>query len=175
MKQNLLFFLLVWCFSSCGSPDYEKAVADWVQTDKNGMRTNLKFEILEVSGITDITVADSLAVLKKRFEIQKEREISILAKELESAKTRMSFAKYAGVDLESYQNNINEAQVKLDSIKKQSFHSIYDKRKNEEVIAKILECRYVITPPLMKVKQEKRAAFILSPDMKKCFGKVSKK
>ena len=49
MKQNLLFFLLVWCFSSCGSPDYEKAVADWVQTDKNGMRTNLKFEILEVS------------------------------------------------------------------------------------------------------------------------------
>ena len=169
MKQNLLFFLLVWCFSSCGSPDYEKAVADWVQTDKNGMRTNLKFEILEVSGITDITVADSLAVLKERFEIQKEKEISILAKELESAKTKMSFAKYAGVDLESYQNNINEAQVKLDSIKKQAFHSIYDKRKNEEVIAKILECRYAITPPLMKVKQEKRAAFILSPDMKKCF------
>lgn len=169
MKQNLLFFLLVWCFSSCGSPDYEKAVADWVQTDKNGMRTNLKFEILEVSGITDITVADSLAVLKERFEIQKEKEISILAKELESAKTKMSFAKYAGVDLESYQNNINEAQVKLDSIKKQAFHSIYDKRKNEEVIAKILEMSICYNTSINESKTGKESSFHIISRYEKMF------
>ena len=71
MKNWLLLGVLILGLSSCGSPEYEKAIADWVQTDKDGTWTDLDFELVEVQSIEDITVSDSLSILKKRFEILK--------------------------------------------------------------------------------------------------------
>ena len=36
----------MFALSSCGSPEYEKAIADWLQTDENGTWTDLKFELM---------------------------------------------------------------------------------------------------------------------------------
>lgn len=40
--------VLLFALSSCGSPEYEKAIADWLQTDENGTWTDLKFELIEL-------------------------------------------------------------------------------------------------------------------------------
>ena len=39
MKSRILIVLL-FALSSCGSPEYEKAIADWLQTDENGTWTD---------------------------------------------------------------------------------------------------------------------------------------
>ena len=46
--KHLFFCMLLITFSSCSKPGYEKAIAEWVQTDSHGTWTDLKFELLEV-------------------------------------------------------------------------------------------------------------------------------
>ena len=172
MKNWLLLGVLILGLSSCGSPEYEKAIADWIQTDEDGTWTDLKFELIELIEEEDVTVSDSLSLLKKRFEILKKRDLERMKSDLESAELGMSFAKYAGVNLESYQNDIDVTQSRIDSLNNQTFHSIYDGKDDNEVIAKILKCRYAITSPLLNTRQEMNGSFILSPDMKRCFGAI---
>ena len=45
--KHLFFCMLLMTFSSCSKPGYEKAIAEWVQTDSQGTWTDLKFELLE--------------------------------------------------------------------------------------------------------------------------------
>lgn len=172
MKKNLLFVsLLALACTSCSVPDYEKAVSDWVQTDSHGTWIDMKFEMLEVLETKDITVSDSLSILKEQFDRQKDKTISTLKADIDNSKTRLSFAKFAGADLEDYQRYIDKVESQLDSVNNISFHSIYDNRKTDEVLAKVLKCRYAVTT---STRQEREGNFILSPDMKKCYGKLVK-
>ena len=61
--KHLFFCMLLITFSSCSKPGYEKAIAEWVQTDSHGTWTDLKFELLEVLETEDVTVSDSLCYL----------------------------------------------------------------------------------------------------------------
>ena len=65
MKSRILIVLL-FALSSCGSTEYEKAIADWLQTDENGTWTDLKFELIELLDEKDVTVSDSLLYLDSR-------------------------------------------------------------------------------------------------------------
>ena len=56
--KHLFFCMLLITFSSCSKPGYEKAIAEWVQTDSHGTWTDLKFELLEVLETEDVTVSD---------------------------------------------------------------------------------------------------------------------
>lgn len=167
MKKNLLSIGLMLSLFSCGVPDYEKAISDWVQTETQG-----KFEMLEVMETSDITVSDSLSILRKQFDMQKEKTISILKKDIDNSKTKLSFAKFAGADMTGYEKHISKIESQLDSVSNTSFHSIYDNRKAEEVLIKVLKCRYAITT---SGRKEKSGEFILSPDMKLCYGKLEVK
>ena len=55
--KHLFFCMLLIAFSSCSKPGYEKAIAEWVQTDSHGTWTDLKFELLEVLETEDVTVS----------------------------------------------------------------------------------------------------------------------
>lgn len=52
--KHLFFCMLLIAFSSCSKPGYEKAIAEWVQTDSHGTWTDLKFELLEVLETEDV-------------------------------------------------------------------------------------------------------------------------
>lgn len=41
--KHLFFCMLLITFSSCSKPGYEKAIAEWVQTDSHGTWTDLKY------------------------------------------------------------------------------------------------------------------------------------
>ena len=64
--KHLFFCMLLIAFSSCSKPGYEKAIAEWVQTDSHGTWTDLKFELLEVLETEDVTVSDSLCYLNNK-------------------------------------------------------------------------------------------------------------
>lgn len=68
----LLLFPLVWL--SCSSPsNYEKAIIDYLEIDKKGVKTDLKIEFLSMN-VSNITVADSISILQKQFEAKKTRK-----------------------------------------------------------------------------------------------------
>ena len=78
--KHLFFCMLLITFSSCSKPGYEKAIAEWVQTDSHGTWTDLKFELLEVLETEDVTVSDSLrALFKPSFSAYMEAEKSLKA------------------------------------------------------------------------------------------------
>ena len=60
MKLKLLFSPFVFCLVfGCGSRSTsEKAIADFVQTDKQGVWTDLQFEVIEMGEPVMITVGD---------------------------------------------------------------------------------------------------------------------
>lgn len=61
---------------------YEKAIADYVQTDKRGTWTDLKFEALSIEKSADVTVADSLKLLQTKFEKSRDEQIASQQKTL---------------------------------------------------------------------------------------------
>ena len=89
--KHLFFYMLLIAFSSCSKPGYEKAIAEWVQTDFHGTWTDLKFELLEVLEIEDVTVSDSLRHLNN-----KSAQLSAVIQKAESPRAlfKPSFSAY---------------------------------------------------------------------------------
>ena len=146
--KHLFFCMLLIAFSSCSKPGYEKAIAEWVQTDS-------KFELLEVLETEDVTVSDSLCYLNN-----KSAQLSAVIQKAESPRAlfKPSFSAYM------------EAEKSLKAT--DAMKAMYLHRDSTEVIGKILKCRYAIVQPHSGVQQKKTASFLLSPDMEKCIGKL---
>ena len=77
MKLKLLFSPFVFCLVfGCGSRSTsEKAIADFVQTDKQGVWIDLQFEVIEMGEPVMITVGDSIRILKETFEKKRGEEL----------------------------------------------------------------------------------------------------
>lgn len=148
--KHLFFCMLLMTFSSCSKPGYEKAIAEWVQTDSQGTWTDLKFELLE--GYNRIEQPASFKQQKRttsRYH-RKGGKSSYLVKP--------SFPAYMEAE-----KNIKETEA---------MKAMYQNRDSAEVIGKILKCRYSIVQPHSGVQQKKTGSFLLSPNMEKCIGKL---
>lgn len=172
----LLLGVSLFCLSSCRSHDYEKAIAEWIQTDKNGTWTDWKFEMLELIETKDITVSDSVQILQDKFNELQDKNVAIYTKKidrLEGFVSRLEKNPFAPeATTESYRKTLRETEVSLDSIKKLTFQSVYDGRSGTDVLAKLLKCKYAVVPPMLKARQERVSEFLLSPDMKTCWGRM---
>ena len=148
--KHLFFCMLLMTFSSCSKPGYEKAIAEWVQTDSQSTWTDLKFELLE--GYNRIEQPASFKQQKRttsRYH-RKGGKSSYLVKP--------SFPAYMEAE-----KNIKETEA---------MKAMYQNRDSAEVIGKILKCRYSIVQPHSGVQQKKTGSFLLSPNMEKCIGKL---
>ena len=154
MKSRILIVLL-FALSSCGSPEYEKAIADWLQTNENGTWTDLKFELIELLDEKDVTVSDSLLYLDSKAAQQVQM---IERAENPRALVKPLFSDYA------------KAKDNLKWIEKKKME--YKDRDSTEVLAKLLKCKYAIVPPSLKARQERVGEFLLAPDMKTCWGRM---
>lgn len=154
IKNLFLAFLLI-AFSACNKPDYEKAIADWIQTDAHGTWTDLKFELLDVLETKDVTVADSLHFLNNQGT-----RLTAVIEKAENPRTliKPSFSEYM------------KAQEELKHIN--SMKDFYQERDSTEIIAKVMKCQYSIIPPSVGAQQKKTESFLLSSDMKECFGRL---
>lgn len=158
MRNFSVIGIIVLFFFSCTSHSYERAIADWIQTDKVGTWTDLKFKLIEVVETKDLTVADSVRIL--------ENKIKSLNKIIDSADNRKSLIKIAPSTYLSACEQLKSTQYIL--------NSSYADRDTTEIIAKYMKCKYSIFFPELQTKQIKVETFLLSPALDKCLGRMKK-
>lgn len=163
-------------FGGCGKGrDYEKAIADFVQTDKRGVWTDLRFKVIEMDEQADITVGDSIRILLQAFEREKASRIAMISENMESNRESLKKEK-SGVMKQFYKQQIEKQQQMVDSLHSLTavFPERYKAMNAGDVLAKEISCKFSIISPMYSARQEVSAVFILSPDGKKCYGKRKK-
>lgn len=179
MNRNLVMTVAaLLLLTSCGGQSkYEKAIADFVQTDKKGTWTDLQFKVLEMGEPTDITVKDSVAVLTEKFDTDKEKRLTTLNEGIARNKASMEKERSATMR-QFYQKLIDKNQVVVDSLMKTSVElpKAYKSAAETTVLAKEITCKFSIVNPMMgNAKQEITENFILNADGDKCYRRNSKK
>lgn len=169
--NKLILGLIALCLYSCSSPKHEKAISDWIQTDKTGTWTDLKFKLLEVLETKDLTVGDSVQILKERFERMKTMKLDSCKRSLDRG-ALMVFSRYRNSEIiENNKKIYADLKNHLDSL---PFKSTYDDKDSTEVLATFMKCKYSIFSSQLHTKQEKIETFLLTPDMNKCLGRMKK-
>lgn len=174
MKKLLYVFVafaVVSCSSGVTKTDYEKTIADYVQTDKNGTKYDYNFKVFELEEQGMITVADSIAHLTeefrkdkehfiKRFELAKKMDETMLAKEKRQS------------NIDKYNADIAITQHSIDSLKSLTPDNLngYESRNPNDVLAVIVRCKYSVTLP-SGITGEETFDFFLSADGSKCYAK----
>lgn len=164
--------------TSCGGQSkYEKAIADFVQTDKRGTWTDLQFKVIEMGEPTDITVKDSVAILTEEFEIDKEKRVTMLNENIARNKASMEKERFATMK-QFYQKLIDKNQVVVDSLMKTAVElpEPYKNAAETTILAKEITCKFSIVNPMMgNAKQEIIETFVLNAEGDKCYRRNSKK
>lgn len=185
MNNNTIRFIL-FCFNWVGvfiviilwrmPENYEKAIANWIQTDNSGTWTDLKFKLIEVVETKDITVADSAKIMETEFEKQKVARLSAYEKDIIKCETYLGFAKLSASpeEIQTIQNNLNTLKAQSDSIQTLTYYSVYADKKSTDILAKLKKCKYSIFSPELNTNQQKVETFLLTPDQDKCLGRMKK-
>lgn len=176
MKKLYFLILLPLVWLSCSSPsNYEKAIIDYLETNKKGVKTDLQIKFLFID-VSDITVADSISILQDQFEIKKAKKIESAQKNI--AHWQESIEKQKGkknqLVAKAVISNFSEklAQAEKDLKEAQAwtpdYLNRYDSRNSSEILAKKANCKFSFFNPKLQARQELTALFILSADGEKC-------
>lgn len=178
LKLFTISILTVCLCSSCGRQEgkYEKAIADFVQTDKNGVWTDLQFKVLEMGEPTDITVGDSIKVLTEKFEVQKAKKMEFVKDGIDRNRARLEKEKLP-VMRKFHKDYIDKNQPVLDYLSQMriSLPQSYIDSKPEQVLVRLVECKFSIVPPTYNTRQEITETFVFTADGTKCLRRASKK
>lgn len=172
MKLKLLFSPFVFCLVfGCGSRSTsEKAIADFVQTDKQGVWTDLQFEVIEMGEPVMITVGDSIRILKETFEKKREEELDFANTHVERYSNSLQKEGFSAMR-EFYQNRVDKYQKMADSLSrlKPVLPASYADTDPQKVLAQEVTCKYSIMAPFIKARQEITETFVLNADGSKCY------
>jgi len=174
VKNMAVLLLLTGC---AGQSSYEKAIADFVQTDKKGTWTDLQFKVIEMGEPTDITVKDSVAILTKKFDAEKSKRLAMLNESIARNKESMEKERFNSMK-QFYQKLIDKNQALVDSLAKTSVElpDAYKNAAETTVLAKEITCKFSIANPMLNnAKQEITENFILNAAGDKCYRRNSKK
>lgn len=179
MKRNLLMTAAtILLLTSCGGQSqYEKAIADFVQTDKKGTWTDLQFKVIEMGEPTNITVGDSVAMLTEKFEAKKAKELDFYNRRITEHKASMEKERFKTMK-EFYQKSIDKNQIIVDSLTKTTVElpEAYKSVTETTVLAKEITCKFsIINPMVGNAKQEITETFVLNAEGDKCYRRNSKK
>lgn len=160
-------------FTGCAvQSNYEKAIADFVQTDRSGKWTDMKFKVIEIGEPTDITVGDSIKILTDKFESDKEKYFNNLKSSIERCTASREKESFSSMK-EFYQKQIDKNQTLLDSLLKTTvvLPEAYVNVPESKVLAKEIECKFSIVPPMYNndARQEMTEKFMLNAAGDKCY------
>lgn len=176
-----LFSTLLLACSSSGK--YEKAIADYIQTDSKGTWTDMKVEFQNLE-VKDITVQDSIDILQQTFEADRKEKIEKIEKsinywrslitedEKDIAEKALNSSRKA--KLKEYEMALENAQKWTPSYMTR-YENVSDKT---DVLIQLVSCTYSFIPPVVNRTQIKTSEFVFTPDGNKCIGinrKPSKK
>lgn len=176
-KSVMISASLLLLMSCGGQSKYEKAIADFVQTDKRGTWTDLGFKVIEMSNPTDITVKDSVAFLTAKFDTEKSKRLTMLNESIARHKAAMEKERLNTMK-KFYQNLIDKNQAAVDSLMQTSVElpDSYKDAAETTVLAKEVTCKFSIANPMLNnTRQEITETFVLNATGDKCYRRNSKK
>lgn len=174
----LILFPLVWF--SCSSPsNYEKTIVDYLETDKKGVKTDFQIEFLSID-VSDITVADSISILRKQFEVEKAKKIesaqssiSRLQNKIQEQRGKKNLVVAKSL-ISRWEKELEKCQSELTIAEnwQADYLNRYDSRNTSEILAKKADCRFSFFNPQLQTRQELSALFTLSADGSRCNNMV---
>lgn len=172
MKRNFMnaviaVFLLTGC---SGQNSYEKAIADFVQTDRSGTWTDMQFKVIEMGKPTDITVGDSIKILTDKFEAEKAKRLTVINESIARNTKNKEKEQFSSMST-FYQKMIDENQIQADSISKLvvTLPDAYKDAEATKVLAKEVTCKFSVVPPIYNTRQEMTETFVLNAAGDKCY------
>lgn len=163
---------------SCSAPQskYEKAIADFVQTDQKGVWTDLKFKVIEMGEPQNVTISDSIRILSEAFEADKTKKIAFATECIE--RNRQSLEKEKLPTLRKFhQDYIDKQQTVVDSLSDLTvtLPDVYTSKASTEVVAKEVVCKFSIVYPGYNTTQEIFETFVLNAIGDKCYHRKIRK
>jgi ribosomal silencing factor RsfS len=168
MKKVLYAVLAIFVISlaSC-SNKYENSIIEYLQA-KNGLDP----KVYDLKEVKEVTVADSVVILKSMEEKRHQEKIDSVMGSIEKYKKELSDGAKSILSSptlrDAYSTVITKGEYTLDSLKKVELRvpSTYQDKDSEEVLAIIYSGR-------VRSKKADLTYFILSPDGEKCYNSVA--
>lgn len=162
---------------SCSSSqsEYEKVITDFLET-KNGVKTDLQIKYTKLE-ISDISVSDSIALLKEQFEAEKAKKIQSIEQtiklkeksiaEQENRKNKL----VASVLIKSWQKELARKKEDLEKARnwKPDYLTRYDNRNPSDILSRKADATFSYFNPKLQTRQEISAWVILSANGKQCY------
>ena len=154
----------------------EKAIADFVQTDKKGLWTDLRFKVIEMGEPVMIIVADSTRIVTEAFEVDKAKKLTFANEGIERNRKSLETEKLPTMR-KFHQDFINKQQVIVDSLNAMTvvLPNSYATKAATDVLAQEVVCKFSIVPMGAGTTQEITAIFVLNPTGDKCYRRRIKK
>lgn len=172
MKQKMLFgFLALYLMCGCGKQAIcEKAIADFVQTDKKGVWTDLHFKVLEMGEPVIITVGDSIRILTDAFETDRKKKLDFATGNIGRYQKSLEKEKFPSMQ-KFYRHSINKQQSIVDSLSRLAvaLPESYKVRPVTDVLAMEIVCKFSIVPPMYNTREEMTGTFLLNAAGDKCY------
>lgn len=159
-----LFVFSLLATSCSNSP--ENAIVDYLQA-KDGMDA----KIYDLKEIKEITVADSMAILKSEEEKKLQLKIDSAQQSINKYKKELSDGAKTILNTpalrDAYASVITKGENSIDSLKnvKVSVPDIYSEREQDEILALVYSGR-------LQSKKANLTYFVLSPDGKMCLNSL---
>lgn len=185
MRKLFIFPVIILLFIACNSTNdvAEKTVTDYLETE-DGIKSDFKINFQKFD-VSNITVADSIAILQDVFDKEKNKKIESAQKLMDLAKERVNRHEGRGNDLvaqASLPRARKELETALLNLKEANewradYLERYKGLPESEVLAVQADTYFSFQNPHLgnASRQEMGAVFILSPDKKECLRMIRKK
>lgn len=176
--KNLFFSLaLTACLFSCSSSqsEYEKVITDFLET-KNGVKTDLQIRYTKLE-VSDISVADSISILKEQFEAERVKKIQSIEQTIKSKEESITEQHnsdnrlVANVLIKGWQRELAREKEDLEKAQnwKPDYLNKYDNRNPSDILSRKADVTFSYFNPQLQTRQEMSAWVILSTDGKQCY------
>ena len=190
-----LFYLSTLLLFSCStnSNAQEALIVDYLQTSSSGVKTDLKIDISSIE-VSDITVADSIAILREKYEQDKlsktkiaEGAVTAAQKSVDELTTKIDTndastlqKRMDKIGDETLQRimlrNLEEKKVELREVQEwqPEYLKKYASREESNLLVKKAIATFSYFNPKLNTRQERAETFVLSKDGSKVLGLVHK-
>lgn len=195
MKKTILilFIALSACNNQQSTDKQKKLIADFLQQDAKGVKTDLKIKVSKLD-ISNIHVSDSITTLKKRFKDKKAAKIKSAKSEVASSKksleekqkklksnpqkTSKQRSDYAvnNAMMGLTRDGLEKAQKRLKEAKnwRPDYLKRYDASNHNKLLVKKAVTTFSFFNPKLQTRQERTETFILSKEGNQVLGMMYK-
>jgi len=193
MKKLLYILSLILFSCSDYSNAQEQLIIDYLETSSGGVKTDLKIKITNLE-VSDITVADSIAILEEKYKKEKLSKINVAESKIAGAKksvdeitTKIDTNDASTLNRKADKLNdetlrkillreLNEKEENLKEVQdwQPKYLNKYTGREENDLLVKKVITTFSFFNPKLNTRQERTETFVFSKDGSKVLGIIYK-